>query len=254
MAGALRNPRPRARAATSITTVSPSLPRHEPLRASSNQQPRCHRHRHRHRHRGRGNVSTERFGALRTDRDYHRVRAELRKERLRAEKLQRDLAQAEQERASLQGQSSAKTEEIAGLRQDLVALVAKVQRCETVLAQRTSLYEAAIAQVEKLSLKHAREKRNRRGAEEVVRGLDLTVGACGRHGRGQEQRHEPTSQSQPQAHTQAQAQRQRQAEHGRGWWWWRLRHLSLRGRGCDGTIAYNTCIWYIFDFVRSCRQ
>jgi DNA repair exonuclease SbcCD ATPase subunit len=107
------------------------------------------------------------------------VRAELRKERLRAEKLQSSLAQAEQERASLQGQSSAKTEEIEGLRQDLVALVAKVQSGETVLAQRTSLYEAAIAQVEKLSLKHAREKRNRRGAEEVVRGLDLQLAPVG---------------------------------------------------------------------------
>lgn len=119
------------------------------------------------------------FTSRRTEKEFHRIKAELRKERLRAEKLQGQLLKTEQERASFHGLSKAKTEEIEGLREDIVALVGKVQQGEQALLRRTGMYEAAIAQVEKLSVRATKEKRSRKGMEEVMRGLDLHLAASG---------------------------------------------------------------------------
>ena len=111
----------------------------------------------------------------RAEREFHRIRTELRKERLTTGKLQGQLTKSEEEGKTLQGLNIAKDEEIRGLRQDIVTLVSKVQYAEQALLKRTGMYEAAIAQVEKLSLKATKERRSRKDMQEFIRGIDLQL-------------------------------------------------------------------------------
>jgi hypothetical protein len=111
----------------------------------------------------------------RSERDFKRLQAELRKARVACETLKGDVARLGHDKSALRGSCVAKDEEIEGLRRDLVTLASRANKGDRALAERTALYEAALAQVEKMSVKAAKEKHNRKGMEEVVRGLDLQL-------------------------------------------------------------------------------